>query len=74
MKTWYMTMEEGSVLYEWRKMGKPDQMSSDEVKHMRALCRPRIYKKTGEILNEQFEFDIVLKAHQITLIQIILND
>ncbi len=74
MKTWYMTMEEGSVLHEWRKMGKPDQMSSDEVKHMRALCRPRIYKKTGEILNEQFEFDIVLKAHQITLIQIILND
>lgn len=74
MKTWHMTEEEGSVLYEWRKMGKPDQMSPDEVKHLRALSRPGIRKETGRILKDRLEFEIELKAHQITLIQIALKD
>lgn len=74
MKTWYMTEEEGSTLYEWRKMGKPEQISPDEVQHLRALCRPRIQKKSGEIWNGQYDFEIILKAHQITLVQIIMSD
>ena len=74
MKTWYMTEEEGSALYEWRKMGKPEQISPDEVQHLRALCRPRIQKKSGEIWNGQYDFEIILKAHQITLVQIIMSD
>lgn len=73
MKMWNMT-EKGSVLTQWRMMGKPEQISSEEARYLRALCRPSIEKREGKISDGTLKFDLTLESHQITQIQIIIDD
>ncbi|OUP51853.1 hypothetical protein B5F17_11435 [Butyricicoccus pullicaecorum] len=74
MKTWYMTEEQGSAVYEWRQMGRPAQLNADEARYLRELSRPRIQKQTGRVQDGEISVELVLKPHQITLVQVVLDD
>lgn len=74
MKSWSMTDEEGSALYEWRQMGQPEVLSPGDVKYLKNLCIPRMRTGGGGIENNVLSLKMTLKPNQISLIWIRTED
>ena len=74
MRSWSMTEEEGSALYEWRQMGEPENLNADDVKYLKGLCFPRMKIERGEIKEARLSFGITLRANQISLIRIMAEE
>ncbi len=70
IKRFHMHDSEGGILGEWSKFQYDPQLEGEDVKYIRNACCPRIYMERKKAENGKLEIILILKAQEISLIQI----
>lgn len=65
-----ISMEEGSILNEWKKLQYDRNMESSEVKYIRDVCFPHMSLEKQQVNQGKISIRTVLQPHEISLFHI----